>query len=517
MFGIPTAGLLCAGLTGLGLTMGFAPFSQPLAGWLALIPLAYYGVRERPNIRQSCFLGWFAGATHFLTTFSWLTSVTVAGWFVLCLYMAVYPALWFVLWVRFGGADLDRMTSVGNIRHVVLGASAWVLTEWLRGIVFSGFGWNELGVSQGNLLLLAQIADLGGVPLISWVVAFGGLTLTLTARRFELEIRGTQKWKPRWDFTAGVFVLGMTMVYGARSVLHPNENVIHTLSYAAIQPAVPQDPWRSARITKVVEELTKGSRVALTQSGPIDLMVWPESLAGTGWREEPEFQKAVQKVRKEGARSLLTGSLDIRGADTFNSAVLFTGEDGRSPQVYDKSHLVIMGEYVPLARIFPWLRKLVPPGGDLTAGEISGVFELAGNRIRIAPLICFEDSVARVVRRAAQKLPHLLVNLTNDAWFGRSAGAKQHLENARFRAIETRLPLLRATNDGVTALISSKGVILSDVWDSETQSYHLPGFIHGEIELFEPIASVYTKWGDWPVWVSMAFLLAGLIRFRDVT
>jgi len=109
------------------------------------------------------------------------------------------------------------------------------------------------------------------------------------------------------------------------------------------------------------------------------------------------------------------------------------------------------------------------------------------------------------------------VNLTNDAWFGRSAGAKQHLENARFRAIETRLPLLRATNDGVTALISSKGVILSDVWDSETQSYHLPGFIHGEIELFEPIASVYTKWGDWPVWVSMAFLLAGLIRFRDVT
>jgi apolipoprotein N-acyltransferase len=309
----------------------------------------------------------------------------------------------------------------------------------------------------------------------------------------------------------------MTMVYGARSVLHPNENVIHTLSYAAIQPAVPQDPWRSARITKVVEELTKGSRVALTQSGPIDLMVWPESLAGTGWREEPEFQKAVQKVRKEGARSLLTGSLDIRGADTFNSAVLFTGEDGRSPQVYDKSHLVIMGEYVPLARIFPWLRKLVPPGGDLTAGEISGVFELAGNRIRIAPLICFEDSVARVVRRAAQKLPHLLVNLTNDAWFGRSAGAKQHLENARFRAIETRLPLLRATNDGVTALISSKGVILSDVWDSETQSYHLPGFIHGEIELFEPIASVYTKWGDWPVWVSMAFLLAGLIRFRDVT
>ncbi len=515
MFGIPTAGLLCAGLSGLGLTMGFAPFSQPLAGWLALIPLAYYGVRERPNIQQSFSLGWFAGATHFLTTFSWLTSVTVAGWFVLCLYMAIYPALWFVLWVRFAGADVERMTSVGNIRHVVLGASAWVLTEWLRGIVFSGFGWNELGVSQGNLLLLAQIADLGGVPLVTWVVAFGGLTLTLTARRFELEIRGTQKWKPRWDFTAGVFVLGMTMVYGARAVLHPNEKAVHALSYAAIQPAVPQDPWRSAGITKVVEELTKGSRVALTQSGLIDLMVWPESLAGTGWREEPEFQKAVQNVRKEGARSLLTGSLDIRGADTFNSAVLFTGEEGRSPQVYDKSHLVIMGEFVPLAGIFPWLRKLVPPGGDLTAGEISGVFELAESGVRIAPLICFEDSVARVVRRAAQKLPHLLVNLTNDAWFGRSAGAKQHLENARFRAIETRLPLLRATNDGVTALISSRGLIVEQVWDSEFKSYQRPGFISGELDLTRPKVTIYTMWGNWIVGVSMGLVFLGLIRLTN--
>jgi len=163
------------------------------------------------------------------------------------------------------------------------------------------------------------------------------------------------------------------------------------------------------------------------------------------------------------------------------------------------------------------LRKLVPPGGDLTAGESVGILELADSKVKIAPLICFEDSVARVVRRAAQMLPHLLVNLTNDAWFGRSAGAKQHLENARFRAIETRLPLLRATNDGVTALISPRGVILSEVWDPEVQSYRLPGFLRGEIDLVEPTASLYTKWGDWPVWVSMGLVLAGLIRFRDVT
>ena len=121
MYGIPSVGWICAGLTGLGLTLGFAPFSQPLAGWLALIPLAYYGVRERPKLRESFLLGWFAGVTHFLTTFSWLTSVTVAGWMVLCVYMAIYPALWFVLWVQFARGDTERMTSGWNICQVVLG------------------------------------------------------------------------------------------------------------------------------------------------------------------------------------------------------------------------------------------------------------------------------------------------------------------------------------------------------------------------------------------------------------
>jgi apolipoprotein N-acyltransferase len=343
----------------------------------------------------------------------------------------------------------------------------------------------------------------------------GSLTLALTARRFELEIRGAQKWRPRWDFTAGVLVLGMTMVYGARSVLRPSRDLFYTLSYAAIQPAVPQDPWKSAPMSRVAGELTRWTELAFTGRNPVDLLVWPESLAGTGWREEPEFQKAIQNARRLGGRSLLTGSLDIRGTETFNSAILFTGPEGKPPLVYDKNHLVIMGEYVPMAGIFPWLRQLVPPGGDLTAGQSAGIMELEGNGVRIAPLICFEDSVPEVVRRSAQKLPHLLVNLTNDAWFGNSAGSRQHLENARMRAIEVRLPLLRATNDGVTALVSPTGVILSELRERETGSVREPGFILGEIELTEPRATFYTGWGNWVVWISCGFVLMGLRGRRD--
>lgn len=516
MFGIPTTGLICAGLTGLGLTMGFAPFSQPLAGWLALIPLAYYGQRQRPDLRTSVALGWFAGVTHFLTAFSWLTTVTVAGWVVLCAYLAIYPALWFVFWVRLAGPASAVMTSGSNIFRAMAGASAWVVTEWLRGTVFTGFGWNTLGVSQGNQLILAQIADLGGALLVSWVVSMGSLTLTLTLRRFEMEIRGRQKWKPRWDFTAGVLVLGLTMVYGARTLLHPVAGAFHRLSYVAIQPAVPQDPWKSAKMSRVTEELTRWSQIALSGRNPVDLLVWPESLAGTGWREEPEYQKAIQSARRMGARSLLTGSLDIRGPETFNSALLFTGPEGRAPGIYDKTHLVIMGEYVPGAEIMPWLRKLVPPGGDLTAGREPGLLELDGCGVKVAPLVCFEDSVADVVRRAAQRGPHLLVNLTNDAWFGNSAGSRQHLENARMRAIESRLPLLRATNDGVTALVSPKGVILSELRDPQTGAVREPGFILGEIELTSPSATLYTRAGDWPVWISCAMVVLGLVRVRDV-
>lgn len=516
MLGIPIKGLICAGLTGLGLTMGFAPFSQPLAGWLALIPLAYYGQRQRPDLRTSVWLGWFAGVTHFLATFSWLTTVTVAGWVVLCAYLAIYPALWFVFWVRLAGPASAVMTSGSNIFRAMAGASAWVVTEWLRGTVFTGFGWNTLGVSQGNQLILAQVSDLGGALLVSWVVSMGSLTLTLTLRRFEMEIRGRQKWKPRWDFTAGVLVLGLTMVYGARTLLRPVSGVFHRLSYVAIQPAVPQDPWKSAKMSRVAEELIRWSQIALTGRNPVDLLVWPESLAGTGWREEPEYQRAIQSARRMGARSLLTGSLDIRGPETFNSALLFTGPEGRAPGIYDKTHLVIMGEYVPGAEIMPWLRKLVPPGGDLTAGREAGLLELDGCGVKVAPLVCFEDSVADVVRRAAQRGPHLLVNLTNDAWFGNSAGSRQHLENARMRAIESRLPLLRATNDGVTALVSPTGVILSELRDPQTGSVREPGFILGEIELTSPSATLYTRAGDWPVWISCAMVVLGLVRARDV-
>ena len=170
IFGIPITGWLCAGGSGLLLTLGFAPFSQPVAGWVGLIPLAYYGQRNRPEPRAAFLLGWFFGFSHFLTSLSWLQTVTVAGWAVLSAYLAIYPALWFLLWVSFAGRDPDRMTSGGNIRHSLLGASAWILTEWLRGVVFSGFGWNSLGVSQGDLLLIAQVADLGGGLLVSCVV-----------------------------------------------------------------------------------------------------------------------------------------------------------------------------------------------------------------------------------------------------------------------------------------------------------------------------------------------------------
>ena len=331
IWGIPITGWLCAGGSGLLLTLGFAPFSQPIAGWVGLIPLAYYGQRNSPEPRAAFLLGWFFGFSHFLTSLSWLQTVTVAGWAVLSAYLAVYPALWFVLWVRFAGPDPDRMTSGGNIRHSLLGASAWVLTEWLRGVVFTGFGWNSLGVSQGDLLLIAQVADLGGVLLVSWVVAFAGLTLTLTARRFELEIRGSQKWRPRWDFTAGVVVVGLAMVYGARTLLRPWPEPAATLRYAAIQPAVPQDPWRSAKVARVAEELGRWSELALVGGGPVDLLVWPESLAGSGWREEPELQAAMQAARRTGARALFDRIAGCPWAGDLQLRCFVPGAGGKTP------------------------------------------------------------------------------------------------------------------------------------------------------------------------------------------
>lgn len=487
--------------TGVLLTLSFAPFRQAWLGWVALAPLAFIPLIRKVGWKEALVLGGGAGWIHFASVFFWLTEVTWLGWAVLCLYLALYPAVWFWFWTRLFPEVPSTMGSWFNTRQALAGACAWVVLEWFRGWFLTGFGWNTLAVSQASMPPILQIADLGGGWIVSGLVAHVSLVLALTVRRFHLEIRMQQPMRPHFEFSGALALVGVAFVYGVYRLLAPFEAIREPVRVLAVQPDIAQDPWSTMPLEESLAKLEVVTWKGLAQSagevGPL-LVVWPETPVAASVFQDRRFFDAVDALVREPGRAVLLGSNNHAGEEVFNAAVLVQ-ERGADVQVYHKNHLVIMGEYVPLRRSFPLLARFVPPGRDFSAGEFPGIFEWKETGLRLAPLICFEDTVPRLVRRTALLRPEVWVNLTNDGWFGRSAAARQHFDNAILRCVETRIPMLRVTNTGVSGVISERGVV------EEMLGPHRPEARAWQVRIPVPVQTVYTQWGD----VVVLFFAAG--------
>lgn len=485
-------------LTGLGLTGSFAPWAQAWLGWVSLIPLAAWFCWNRETWRRAGTMGFVAGLVHYLTSISWMTTVTPEGMVALSAVMAFYFALWTVFWSRIAGGPDGKYSTLINIRRCFLGACAWVAIEWLRGWLFTGFPWNFLGVSQAPMAVLCQIADLGGVYLLSGLIVFASLTFTVTIRRVELEMRSKMKVKAHLDFSLAMFLIGVTFLYGARVLLAPPA-AGERLHYLCIQPDLPQSLERPtttleamSRMEILMAEALKGRK----REDMPDLVIWPETPIGSSYAEDPVFKGTVQRLTEGQPFALMLGSNDYAGSEIYNAALLLEPET-TDIQIYYKNHLVIMGEYVPLTREFPWLQQYSPLGSNYSAGSMPGILHLSKPALTFAALICFEDTVSRVARRSLLFHPRFFVNITNDGWFLRTGQSEQHLYNAMFRAIEFRRPLLRAGNNGVTAVISERGAVSNMLGSFGKKDYFGPGYLEGDIVIPEPPVTVYERFGEW--------------------
>ena len=191
----------------------------------------------------------------------------------------------------------------------------------------------------------------------------------------------------------------------------------------------------------------------------LNMIVWPETSVPDYLLESEEATAFVQNLLKGGV-PLLAGSMDAAGTNDhwrfYNSAILLDAS-GRAVQRYDKVHLVPFGEYIPLAGALPFLQRLAPMGWTCTPGTVNTVFRLPGAEGRFSALICFEDAFPELARADVRDGARLLVNLTNDAWFDRSAGALQHLSHCIFRCVENRVSAVRAANSGLTCFIDRNG------------------------------------------------------------
>ena len=502
--------VLAALVSALLLILSFPPYDQAWAGWLALAPIAL-GLRHGVQRWQTALaIGYGFGLLQFAVIFFWLHEVTWLGCAVLPFYLALFPAAWCLLWWFLSHPVPARIGSLHNIRLAVLGASAWVVQEWLRGHLLTGLPWNDLGVSQYQVLGLIQIAEFGGVLLVSWLVAMMGLTIALTLARLVREAQQEPMLKNRWEFTLAVGLTGLSFAFGVTAVFQKSECVT-TLHYLAVQPNIPQSPWGGS--VSLDEALAKMEVLTLSglsrgEGGAVDLVVWPETPVGEEIYATAQFRPLLKSLTGTRHAAWLFGSTLYAGNALYNSAILFNpGSD--LPEVYNKNHLVLFGEYTPLADRFPLIRKLTPLGMDFSPGREPLLLHLQNPELSIAPLICFEDTLPDLVRRFGLLQPDLFINMTNDGWFNRSPESAQHLANAVFRAVENRRPLLRVTNSGVTALITEKGVITSVLRDAKDGTY-VEGSLRGAVRIPAHRVTLYQCWGDWIAWVSALLLLAGL-------
>jgi apolipoprotein N-acyltransferase len=443
----------------------------------------------------------------------------------------------------------------------------WTALEFARAYLLTGFSWYYLGHTQYRWLSLIQISDVTGAYGVTFVVA-----LVNGAIADQIPLAWLKRWKldvpdstpaptsKRPLIFAGVVVVACCL-YGFLRRTPPEQfspGPVFALIQGNFTPEVKHDSGMMMTRYRIHDALTQASIILQPDFivWPETMFPWPEQSAEDGVTDddilsqlptevlrsygseasqlaEPFRNREVQQRLANDAQA--SGAAIVMGLEArvaqkddlqFYNSVAFCRPDLGYVGRYDKLHRVIFGEYIPLKNVFPWLTDLTPFGANfgIDAGTELKLFEYAG--VRVAPLICFEDTVPHLVRRMAGqqdsdgKPCDVLVNLTNDAWFHGSSELDQHLITAAFRCVETRTPMARCVNGGISAFIDGNGQIrepdqilvmkepfegtrpqLTDVKqmrDPATGKWRrqFSGIVFGQVPL-DPRGSLYVQFGDW--------------------
>ncbi|GAB7128505.1 apolipoprotein N-acyltransferase [Silvimonas sp. JCM 19000] len=458
--------------------LSFAPINAFPLMWLALAALSW-SIGQAGSAKRALALGYAWGLGFFcaniywiyisLHTFGGMPALMAAGCvFLLSMYMALFPAL--ATWAarRWIGHRVWRMT---------LGLPAlFTLTEWLRGWLFTGFPWANVGNSQVPMTPLV-----GYLPVVGVYGAGGLLLLSLGAL---MAMRG---WE-RWATGLGVWALG-----GLLMLMQWTYPVGDPVSVSLAQGNIPQDEkWAEAHYLDNLR-----TYLNLTAQAQGDIVILPETAIPSFMSDTPTWylERLVKVVQP---RTLVTG-VPLSGPhaeEYYNSVTVLTNP--KLP-MYSKRHLVPFGEFVPLPWLFGWMyHYLNMPLSGFTSGAAEQAPFVIGKHTRLAPDVCYEDAFGREIIKALPDAT-LLVNVSNLAWFDGSWAAWQQTQMSQARAIETGRYMLRATNTGVTAIIDERGHVLSQLPQNSR------GVLEGKAQNFAG-TTPYVVWGDW-----MTLSLSGLL------
>ena len=447
-------------ISGMLLVLSFPPFNLYPLAWVSLVPLLR--AIDQGDTRKTFFSGLVTGSVYFIGTVYWVFHSmyvyghipAVASLFLLillCLYLALYTGVFSVLFsMGYGRLRLPAM---------LITPVLWVTLEYARTYILTGFPWSLIGYSQHSFLLLIQISDITGVYGISFLVAaVNGCIFDLIRH----ERTGESRWALNRHVTSGAIILASVMiivlVYGSVQLKHNDRG--GNITVTVLQGNIDQDKKWDREHQREVIDTYKDLTLAAASDKP-DLIVWPESALPFIFGYDKDLTNEVTDLQKKINAHMLIGSVLIKGSEKgkslLSNSVIMLSPGTEAIEVYDKIHLVPFGEYVPMGKLFPFVKKLVTAVGDFVRGEEVKVMQTPF--AKIGNLICYEIAFPGLVRKFIDRGANLIVTVTNDAWFGRTSAPYQHFSMAVFRAIENRVPVARSANTGISGFIDSRGRI----------------------------------------------------------
>ena len=514
--------------------------SEPVSGISWIWPFLMLAVVN--HSKSGWLSGYTSGFGFFSTSMYWLwfnpfPQGAILGWFAMSLYCGLYFALWVGLSLRLWESllkhvDADYLSSKNyrgfsllidvsrkpwpkywqRLSWCVFASCLWVALEWLRCRVITGLPWNLLGMTQSSLSGISTIAQWSGVSLVSFLVCFVSLVIGMACISI-VKYPGKPMSGIREAFPVLIIFVGVVFnhFHQISLAMETSKNtLLPELRVSCVQPGFSQnDIWSSdktkrAEMWQHVMDLTK--EAANHQPAP-DLILWPEgAVSGMTVTKLEEVSKIAKEKQIAFIISMSTASRDPENPKNFleyNSAV-FIDENGKWLDknndwlfVYNKQHLVPFGEFIPLVSLFPWLADILPIG-EFNRGTEPGIFYWKKQKVHIGTSICFEDAMAPLIRKNTSHQTQILINLTNDAWFGRSSAQWQHIRAAQFRAIEMGIPIVKAANNGISCWASQFGFLNDIRFDnSPKKSVYDAGYKAFKIKIRPPRHTFYKAIGDW--------------------
>lgn len=488
--------------SGILIALSFPTPGLAFLAWIALIPLliAFEDTSYRTAFRVGfiCGIGAYAGILYWLNVV--LTRYGELPWIVS---LSVYLLLVFWLALFFGLAVMTaRIGENQEIKSAFTLPIAWVAFDLLRSFLFSGFPWAMLGYSQYRILPLIQIADVIGVYGITAVIVLANVVLYRVLR--ALSGAGV----PYPVKSAVILLLFMILLlgYGFKRLNIQAENPDAPIQVALIQGNIPQDiKWSASFRDQTINIYERLSREA-AKVGGIDLIVWPESAVPFFFQDEPRQAERLRELARNLETTLLFGSpaYELRnGLPTLMNSAFVVAPTGKTIGRSDKLHLVPFGEYVPFGSFFPFITKIVEGIGDFAPGKHAVPLNIG--KTVAGTLVCYEIIFPEIAREYVNNGARLLINITNDAWFGKTSAPYQHMAIAVFRAVETRTPLIRAANTGITAIVDQNGHI-GTMTELFVEGYRTGSVSPGTAD------SLYLKIGDAPAWLCIFLTVLIFIR-----